>query len=256
MAGSTEYDAILLDVNLPGIDGFETCHRLRDDKVWAPILMLTARDATDDRVTGLDRGADDYLVKPFEFDELFARIRALTRRAASERPSVLEGLRPPLDPAHAKSSATASPSSSPRRSSLFSTSSCGTRASPCRAFTSRTSLGLLVREPLERRRRLRSLPAREGRPSLRHRLDRDRAGVGYRLRADPTMSRIPIRLRLTLAFTLRWLCFSPRSASCLRAPAHRPRRADRARALCPPRRRRGDHRRRRRRPRRPRAGPS
>src|SRR5687768_1387042 len=72
MAGSTEYDVILLDVNLPGIDGFETCKRLRGDNVWTPILMLTARDATDDRVTGLDQGADDYLVKPFEYDELFA----------------------------------------------------------------------------------------------------------------------------------------------------------------------------------------
>ncbi len=99
MAGSTEYDVILLDVNLPGIDGFETCRRMRDDKVWTPILMLTARDATDDRVTGLDRGADDYLVKPFEFDELFARIRALTRRGTPERPSVLEGSGLTLDPA-------------------------------------------------------------------------------------------------------------------------------------------------------------
>jgi two-component system OmpR family response regulator len=99
MAGSTEYDVILLDVNLPGIDGFETCKRLRDDKVWAPILMLTARDATDDRVSGLDQGADDYLVKPFEFDELFARIRALTRRPPAERPSVLEGSGLTLDPA-------------------------------------------------------------------------------------------------------------------------------------------------------------
>jgi len=99
MAGSTDYDVILLDVNLPGIDGFETCHRLRNDKVWTPILMLTARDATDDRVTGLDRGADDYLVKPFEFDELFARIRALTRRGTAERPAVLEGSGLKLDPA-------------------------------------------------------------------------------------------------------------------------------------------------------------
>jgi len=99
MAGSTEYDAILLDVNLPGIDGFETCRRLRDDEVWTPILMLTARDATNDRVTGLDRGADDYLVKPFEFDELFARIRALTRRGTPERPSVLKGSGLTLDPA-------------------------------------------------------------------------------------------------------------------------------------------------------------
>ena len=99
MAGSTEYDAVLLDVNLPGIDGFETCRRLRADGIWAPILMLTARDALDDRVTGLDGGADDYLIKPFEFPELSARIRALTRRGAPERPPVLAAAGLTLDPA-------------------------------------------------------------------------------------------------------------------------------------------------------------
>src|SRR6476661_6105797 len=70
MAGSTPYDAIVLDVMLPGIDGFETCRRLRADEVWAPVLMLTARDAVEDRVAGLDGGADDYLLKPFSFSEL------------------------------------------------------------------------------------------------------------------------------------------------------------------------------------------
>ena len=99
MAGSTDYDAVLLDVNLPGIDGFETCRRLRADGIWAPILMLTARDALDDRVTGLDGGADDYLIKPFEFPELSARIRALTRRGAPERPPVLAAAGLTLDPA-------------------------------------------------------------------------------------------------------------------------------------------------------------
>jgi len=80
MAAATAYDAICLDVNLPGIDGFETCRRLRADGVATPILMLTARDAVDDRITGLDTGADDYLVKPFDFGELLARLRALARR--------------------------------------------------------------------------------------------------------------------------------------------------------------------------------
>ena len=80
MAASTPYDVICLDVNLPGIDGLETCRRLRADGVATPILMLTARDAVDDRITGLDTGADDYLVKPFDFGELFARLRALARR--------------------------------------------------------------------------------------------------------------------------------------------------------------------------------
>ncbi|MGZ5361389.1 MAG: response regulator transcription factor, partial [Solirubrobacterales bacterium] len=98
MAGSTEFDAIVLDVMLPGIDGFETCRRLRDDGVWAPVLMLTARDAVADRVAGLDGGADDYLTKPFSFAELSARLRALGRRGPVERTPVLEagGLR--MDP--------------------------------------------------------------------------------------------------------------------------------------------------------------
>jgi two-component system OmpR family response regulator len=99
MAGSTEYDVVVLDVMLPGLDGFEVCRRLRADEVWAPVLMLTARDAVEDRVAGLDTGADDYLVKPFSFEELLARLRALARRGSAERPAVLEasGLR--LDPA-------------------------------------------------------------------------------------------------------------------------------------------------------------
>lgn len=99
MAGSTEFDAIVLDLMLPGIDGFETCRRLRDDGVWAPVLMLTARDAVSDRVAGLDHGADDYLVKPFSFAELLARLRALVRRPAGQRPAVLEVGDLRLDPA-------------------------------------------------------------------------------------------------------------------------------------------------------------
>jgi two-component system OmpR family response regulator len=89
MAGASPYDVILLDINLPGMDGFETCHRLRTDGVRIPILMLTARDAVDDRITGLETGADDYVVKPFDFGELFARIRALARRGPVERGPVL-----------------------------------------------------------------------------------------------------------------------------------------------------------------------
>jgi two-component system OmpR family response regulator len=99
MAGSTEYDAIVLDVMLPGIDGRETCRRLRAEQVWTPILMLTARDAIVDRIDGLDAGADDYLVKPFSFAELLARLRALARRAPVERPPVLEVAALRLDPA-------------------------------------------------------------------------------------------------------------------------------------------------------------
>jgi len=99
MAGSTEYDAIVLDVMLPGIDGFEVCRRLRADDVRSPVLMLTARDAVDDRVRGLDTGADDYLVKPFSFAELCARLRALVRRGPVERAPVLVVGDLSLDPA-------------------------------------------------------------------------------------------------------------------------------------------------------------
>ena len=99
MAAATSYDAIVLDVGLPSIDGFETCRRLRNDGVWAPVLMLTARDAIEDRVAGLDGGADDYLTKPFSFDELLARLRALARRGAVERPTVIEVGSLKLDPA-------------------------------------------------------------------------------------------------------------------------------------------------------------
>jgi two-component system, OmpR family, response regulator len=99
MAQAHPYDAVVLDVMLPGLDGFETCRELRRAGVWAPVLMLTARDGVEDRVAGLDAGADDYLVKPFSFAELLARLRALARRGAVERPTELEvdGLR--LDPA-------------------------------------------------------------------------------------------------------------------------------------------------------------
>jgi two-component system OmpR family response regulator len=90
MAGTTRFDVLILDVMLPGIDGFETCRRLRADGVSAPILMLTARDGIGDRVTGLNEGADDYLVKPFSFAELLARVRALARRPHAQRPTMLQ----------------------------------------------------------------------------------------------------------------------------------------------------------------------
>jgi two-component system OmpR family response regulator len=99
MAQATEYDAIVLDVMLPGIDGFDVCAKLRKEGVWAPILMLTARDSVRDRIAGLDGGADDYLTKPFSYAELLARLRALVRRGPVERPTelVVGDLR--LDPA-------------------------------------------------------------------------------------------------------------------------------------------------------------
>jgi two-component system OmpR family response regulator len=99
MAQATQYDAIVLDVMLPGTDGVEVCRELRAGGVWTPILMLTARDGVQDRVAGLDAGADDYLTKPFSFAELLARLRAVARRGQVERPAVLQVGSLRLDPA-------------------------------------------------------------------------------------------------------------------------------------------------------------
>ena len=99
LATENQYAAIVLDVMLPGFDGFELCRRLRGAGVWPPVLMLTARDGVDDRVRGLDAGADDYLVKPFSLLELAARLRALARRDDRARPAVLAEGDLKLDPA-------------------------------------------------------------------------------------------------------------------------------------------------------------
>jgi two-component system OmpR family response regulator len=99
LALSEPYDVIVLDVMLPGLEGFEVCRQLREKGVWTPVLMLTARDAVADRVAGLDGGADDYLVKPFAFEELLGRLRALLRRGATERPAVISCGSLSLDPA-------------------------------------------------------------------------------------------------------------------------------------------------------------
>ncbi len=99
MARATPYDAIVLDLMLPGRSGLEVCKALRESGVWSPILILTARDGVEDKISGLDSGADDYLSKPFSFAELLARLRALTRRGPTERPAVLEVGSLRLDPA-------------------------------------------------------------------------------------------------------------------------------------------------------------
>ena len=99
MATATPFDVVVLDVMLPEMDGFEVCRRLREAGVWVPIVMLTARDAVEDRIHGLDAGADDYLTKPFSLGELLARLRAVARRGPVERPTVLEVGDLRLDPA-------------------------------------------------------------------------------------------------------------------------------------------------------------
>jgi len=99
MAAAADYDVIVLDVMLPGMDGFETLAALREKGQWTPVLMLTARDSVEDRIAGLDVGADDYLTKPFSFAELLARLRAIARRGPVERPTVLQVGDLRLDPA-------------------------------------------------------------------------------------------------------------------------------------------------------------
>ena len=98
LATENDYDAVVLDLMLPDMSGLAVCEKLRAAGVWAPILMLTARGEVEDRVAGLDAGADDYLIKPFAFDELLARLRAVIRRGVVRRPVVIEvgGLR--IDP--------------------------------------------------------------------------------------------------------------------------------------------------------------
>ncbi|RVX38307.1 two-component system OmpR family response regulator [Nonomuraea polychroma] len=93
-----DYDAVVLDAMIPAPDGFEVCRRMRAAGRWAPVLMLTARNAVTDRVRGLDSGADDYLTKPFALSELYARLRALTRRDPHERPALLQVGDLSLDP--------------------------------------------------------------------------------------------------------------------------------------------------------------
>ena len=99
LATENDYDAVVLDVMIPGPNGFEVCREMRRRERWAPVLLLTARDSVDDRVTGLDAGADDYLAKPFSFAELAARLRALARRGSAPRPPVLKVGDLALDPA-------------------------------------------------------------------------------------------------------------------------------------------------------------
>lgn len=100
--GEEAYDLIISDIMLPGIDGIELCKKIRGEGIHTPVLMLTAKGQVQDKVAGLDGGADDYMVKPFSFDELFARVRALVRRPKGERDSVLRIADLSLDPIHFK----------------------------------------------------------------------------------------------------------------------------------------------------------
>ncbi len=160
---------------LPGLDGLKVCRALREAGVWSPVLMLTARDAVRDRVAGLDAGADDYLTKPFSYAELLARLRALVRRGAPERPTELEVGSLRLDPAQRTAQRGKTEIElSAKEFALLETlmRNPGTRHEPLRA--PRARLGLRVREPLERRGFLCPVPSRQGGQAVRGGLDRDR----------------------------------------------------------------------------------
>ena len=204
MAEATAYDAIVLDIMLPGIDGLEVCRRLRAAGVWAPILLLTARDSVSDRVAGLDGGADDYLTKPFSFAELLARLRALVRRGAAERPVELRVGDLRLDPATQPGSRAATPRSSSRRaSSRSSRRSCAARARCSRGTRCSSRSGTTT----TRTARTSSTPTSAScvaRSTSRSAPTRSRRARG-RLSAapgGPGLSRLPVRLRVTLAFAL------------------------------------------------------
>ena len=182
MVGAVDYDAIVLDVMLPGIDGFETCRQIRAQGRRAPVLMLTARDSVEDRVAGLDSGADDYLVKPFAFAELLARLRALARRGDARAAERARGGR-----------SAARPGDAPRLAGLRADPALGqgvraardvhaaARRGALAPAPARARVGLRLREPLERRRRLHRPPAQQDRRAVRPALAGD--GAGSRLPA-------------------------------------------------------------------------
>ena len=167
-AGATEYAVIVLDVMLPDMDGFQVCRELRDDDTLAPVLMLTARDAVRDRVHGLDSGADDYLVKPFSFDELLARVRAMSRRGPIERKVMLEAGDLRLDSARHQVWRGEVPIDLSRTEYAILEALMrhpGRRAVALRP--ARAGLGVRLREPFEHRRGLRPLCTGEGGPPVR-----------------------------------------------------------------------------------------
>jgi two-component system OmpR family response regulator len=186
MAASTPYDAVVLDVMLPGIDGLETCRRLRSQGVWAPILILTARESVDDRVAGLDSGADDYLTKPFSFRELLARLRALVRRGARERPAVLVAADLRLDPAARRVwRGNDEVSLSPKEFAILE----ALMRHPGQVLSRLELLECAWDRAYENRSNIvdayiRRLRAKIDRPFRSHTLETVR-GVGYRLRAEP-----------------------------------------------------------------------
>ena len=191
-----DYDAIVLDVMLPGRDGFAVCRELRTKGRWAPVLMLTARDGVEDRIRGLDAGADDYLVKPFSFGELLARLRALVRRGATERPTRMTTDDVVLDPATHTVTRDEEPIDlTAREFALLEFLMRRSGEVVSRSPDPGARVGRELRRLLERRRRLRRLPSQEARGSLRSLVHPHRTRRG--VRGWPSVS-MPIRARLTM----------------------------------------------------------
>ena len=186
LAREHTYDAIVLDLMLPGINGYKVCEALRAEKNWTPILMLTAKDGEWDQVEGLDTGADDYLTKPFSFPVLVARLRAVARRGARERPTHARGRRPAARPGVAAGLARRGrSSSSPRGSSRCSPSSPGTRATSSPSARSSRPSGTTTSRatPTSSRSTSATCATRSTGRSVARR-SRPCAGRGYRLGSD------------------------------------------------------------------------
>ena len=181
--GAIEYEAVVLDVMLPGMDGVETCRRLRERAQWVPVLMLTARDAVEDRVRGLDGGADDYMTKPFSLAELTARLRALARRGQIERPAVLEAGPLRLDPATREVASTERRSSCPRASSRCWRRSCAARARSSRRASCSRRPGTPATSSAPTSSRSTSATCARRSTGRSDAIETVR-GVGYRLRKD------------------------------------------------------------------------
>ena len=185
LAAEQPYDALVLDVGLPDVDGLTLLRQLRRDGHWTPVLLLTALDAVPDRVAGLDLGADDYMVKPFAFPELVARLRAVVRRGAPPRPAVLQVGELVLDPAGREVSLAGAPVHlTPREFALL---ECLMR-SPGRVFSKAELIERVWDFTFDADSNvvevhLGSLRRKIDQPSGRHALETVR-GFGYRLRDD------------------------------------------------------------------------
>ena len=179
LARENEYDAIVLDLMLPGINGYKVCETLRAEKDWTPILMLTAKDGEWDQVEGLDTGADDFLTKPFSFPVLVARLRAVARRGARERPAQLEVGDLRVDPAARRVwRGDVEVELTAREFSLLAVPGPPPGRRPLQAADPRGGVGRRLRGRPQHRRGLHPAPAQQGRPPVRARGDPDPAWRG------------------------------------------------------------------------------